>query len=549
MADYLEQQMTSTADFGLFFDYDNNIDDQADANRKKCALIHNSIAKAGTEYYKMDYEEYMTNVYDTYKSMDQARTQLTWLRTKLDEFSINTRIGTVTWLDGTTREVSISNYTSVWSALWKSYQQTYSTGAMKLENVEPCEDSPYYVFCIPYNKIKFRAGGAEYNSSPDMSYILANELIKQFGANLYDIQIVPYFPAQELAQTISFPESDYKLGYINLTPLGGSSYTLLKSVDGAQQPTTFIYWSNKSTFSFSIEQKLSLWTNIKAQNETELVRLCSPNYAAYFEFSTAKNRGVNSFNVDCNYKPGIPYIHVCPRFNELGLYGQNFGDARGLICSGDFSMTQIQNQFVNYQLQNKNYNLMFDRQMRSMDLKHDIARKQDIANIITGSISGAVTGATGGALAGGVGGAIAGGVIGTGAAIGGGIADYTYNQKLRADEADAARTMHTLSIGNIQAAPDTLTKVSAQNQNNKLFPFIEIYRSTQEELDAFVNQIKYQGMTINIIDTINKWYNPSKEAATNYLEADLIRLEIPEDSHAVAEIAKELRKGVYIEKL
>ena len=550
LADYLSQRMASTADFGLFFDYDNNIDDQADANKQKCSLVHNSVAKVGAEYYKMNYEEYMTNVYDTYKSMTGAHTQLTWLKTKLEEFSYDTRIGTVTWLDDTTKEVSISNYTSVWSAMWKLYQQTYSTGAMKTENIEPCEDAPYYMFCIPYNKIKFRALGAEYNSSPDMSYTLANELIKQFGTNLYDIQILPYFPAQELAQTISFPESDYKLGYINLTPLGGSSYTLLKSVDGVQQPTTFIYWSNKSTFSFSIAQKLELWDNIKAQNETELVRLCSPNYASFFEFSTAKNRGVNSFNVDCNYKPGIPYIHVCPYFNANGLYGNNYKDARGLICSGDFSMTQVQNQFINYQLQNKNYNLIFDRQMQSLDLKNKIGRQEDIYAAIAGSLSGAVTGARAGyGMGGGAVGTAIGGITGASLSAIGGALDYKNNQALRADAADSARTLFDLNIGNIQATPDTLTKVSAQNQNNKYFPFVEIYKSTQEELDAFINQIKYSGMTVGVIDTLNKWYNPNPKAATNYIQADLIRLEIPDDNHVIATIADELRKGVYIVKV
>ena len=212
-------------------------------------------------------------------------------------------------------------------------------------------------------------------------------------------------------------------------------------------------------------------------------------------------------------------------------------------------MTQIQDQFINYQLQNKNYNLIFDRQMQSMDLKHKIGNEEDIWNVVTGTISGAAGGLTGGALVGGGVGAGIGAAVGGAAALAGGLRDISLNKKLRADEADSARTIQSLSIGNIQAMPDTLTKVTAQNQNNKLFPFIEIYRATQIELDAFVNYIKWNGMTVGIVDQLNKWYNPSEEASTNYIEADIIRLDIPDDSHIVSEIANELRKGVYIEKL
>lgn len=212
-------------------------------------------------------------------------------------------------------------------------------------------------------------------------------------------------------------------------------------------------------------------------------------------------------------------------------------------------MTQVQDQFINYQLQNKNYNLIFDRQMQSMDLKHKIGNEEDIWNVVTGTISGAAGGLTGGALVGGGVGAGIGAAVGGAAALAGGLRDISLNKKLRADEADSARTIQSLSIGNIQAMPDTLTKVTAQNQNNKLFPFIEIYRATQIELDAFVNYIKWNGMTVGIVDQLNKWYNPSEEASTNYIEADIIRLDIPDDSHIVSEIANELRKGVYIEKL
>ena len=56
-------------------------------------------------------------------------------------------------------------------------------------------------------------------------------------------------------------------------------------------------------------------------------------------------------------------------------------------------------------------------------------------------------------------------------------------------------------------------------------------------------------MTVGVIDTLNKWYNPNPKAATNYIQAELIRLEIPDDNHIIAVIAEELRKGVYVTKV
>ena len=548
---YLAPKMNSISEFAIYYDFDNNIDDQANANEAKCRSIDRSIAQVSENYYQMNFRTQKAMLNKANYVMSDARAQMTWLRDNLDQAGMY-GYGTPNWNSSTTadaRVVKITNTTYYWYGTWKAVINSYTTGNLK--GVVQCVDAPYYMFCIPYQSIDFRvtASGSDITSDSNISFQIANEMIRQFGVNLYDIQILPYFPVQEiLGEPFTNPNTGQRTGYINLSQLKKSNYTLITQTE-QNNPISFIFWSPKTTFSFSIEQTLAAWTNLKAQNETELVRLCSPNYASYYEFSIAKNRGVSSFNVDCNYKPGIPYIHVCPKFNELGLYGQNFGDARGLICSGDFSMTQIQDQFINYQLQNKNYNLIFDRQMQSMDLKHKIGNEEDIWNVVTGTIGGAAGGLTGGALAGGGIGASIGATVGGAAALAGGLRDISLNKKLRADEADSARTIQSLSIGNIQAMPDTLTKVTAQNQNNKLFPFIEIYRATQIELDAFVNYIKWNGMTVGIVDQLNKWYNPSEEASTNYIEADIIRLDIPDDSHIVSEIANELRKGVYIEKL
>ena len=212
-------------------------------------------------------------------------------------------------------------------------------------------------------------------------------------------------------------------------------------------------------------------------------------------------------------------------------------------------MTQVQDSYINYLLNNKNYEAIFNRQIDSLDLQQKVAKTQDWVNLVGGIIGAGGSGAASGALAfGGVGAGVVGGISALASGIGGAI-DIANNQKLRADARDSTITIHNLQIGNIQAMPDTLTKVGAQNQNNKLYPFIEIYKCTQTEVEAFENQIKYSGMTVGVTDTLNKYYNADPDASTNFIQADVIRLEIPDDNHVIAMIADELRKGVYVTKV
>ena len=212
-------------------------------------------------------------------------------------------------------------------------------------------------------------------------------------------------------------------------------------------------------------------------------------------------------------------------------------------------MTQVQDSYINYLLNNKNYEAIFGRQLQSLDLQQKVAKTQDWVNYIGGIVGAGGAGAASGALAfGGVGAGVVGGISALASGIGGAF-DIANNQKLRADARDSTVTIHNLQIGNIQAMPDTLTKVGAQNQNNKLYPFVEIYKCTQTELEAFENQIKYSGMTVGVTDTLNKYYNANPDASTNFIQADVIRLEIPDDNHVIAMIADELRKGVYVTKV
>ena len=282
----------------------------------------------------------------------------------------------------------------------------------------------------------------------------------------------------------------------------------------------------------------------KLANECDLVRLVSQNYSAIFEFSPAKSGGVDGFLADCTYKPWSPYIHILPKLK--GLYGDNFvsiDDARGLICGGDMSLPQLSNAWANYQLQNKTYQEMFDRQIKNMDVQNDI-NKQNAAwqlalSPVTGGASGAAAFGQFGGIQGAVGGAIAGAV--------GGLAtsalDYKNTIKMMEENRQYSIDMYGYNLQNIQAVPTSLTKTSALTYNTRVWPFIEYYTCTDAERNALKDKIKYNGMTIMKVGQLNNYLL----GEDNFYKGQLIRLpDVRIDGHMAFEIYNELNKGVYL---
>ena len=283
----------------------------------------------------------------------------------------------------------------------------------------------------------------------------------------------------------------------------------------------------------------------KLANECDVLRLVSQNYSAIFEFSAAKSGGVDGFLADCTYKPWAPYIHILPKLK--GLYGDNFvsiDDARGLICGGDMSLPQLSNAWANYQLQNKTYQEMFDRQIKNMDVQNDVNRQGALAQAIVAPINGAAYGAAIGNKLGG-GGGIGTAVGATLGAIGGGVTagiDYANTIRMMEENRQYAIDMYGYNLQNIQAIPTSVTKTSALTCDTRVWPFIEYYTCTIKERDALSDKIKYNGMTIMKIGTLNEY----SLGEGNFYKGQLIRLNLKVDSHMAYEIYNELNKGVYL---
>lgn len=435
---------------------------------------------------------------------------------------------------------------------------TYETTLTQLYNAEitytisqqrvSTEDAAYDILAIPYGTILAETPNDDIQTRAEVGIGVIQAIAKNLDASCYDIQLVPYCPMQ------SYIIED---GVINTAKNSGlASYIMQGEIK-----VGVIYHVPNANFTFDLVESVACADNAiqrKINNDCDKWRLCSPNYSNYFDFNVEKNNGIDYFNVDCSYKPYNPYIHVNPNFNNL--YGQDFDDPRGLVCGGDFSLSQVRDAWESYQLQNKNFQETFDRQIQNMEFNNKYQRLSEIVNASVGTVSGMVSGAGTGLIAsGGNPYAAAGGGLVGGIASGiGGIADLTINDKLRNEALDYTKDLFGYQLGNIQAIPLTLSKVSAFNKNNKIFPVLEYYTCTDVEKAAYAQKIAFNGMTNMTIDTIENsmqgldWeYKANDDSliikSRNYIKAKLIHPKVENASYQVASsIADEVYKGFYI---
>ena len=426
---------------------------------------------------------------------------------------------------------------------------SFIINAQKLENVQgvytynlpqtarKLDDAPYKMFCMPYY-----TGSGRYTFSLDGSTFIyidkdiqmgwAMSLAKELGDNLYDLQILPYCPLS------NWRGRSNSAGIWSVDKTVDKDYIVLKGSNNTVYGyCSFCGVSSKEQF---LKYPIEIM-DYKIENECDMYRLCSPNYASAFEFSPAKNGGVEGYNVRYTYKPYQPFINVAPKFNRL--YGKDFKDNRGLILSGDFSLPIVRDSWINYQLQNKNYQLAFDRQIENMEVGFRQQNIQASWAVDAGTGQGMVSGAAAGGMVGGIPGAVVGGVVGTVGSRAGGIADISMQKEMQREAVDFSRDNFGFQLGNIKALPNTLNKVSSIVANSKLFPFVEYYTCTDEERKALEDKLKYNGMTIGRIGKIEDFLHPDVQT---YVKGQLIRLEGNYEAHTANEIANEFMKGWYI---
>lgn len=502
----------------------------SDATAEELLQYNNKIIKFEDGVFKINvsFKEVKNGTTKSNKGSDLSTSMLEGIKTALGVDSVSLQSATLPWL-----EYSYQAQVYVVQAVpWNQGEFTYSIN----QNHYTLSDAPYSMFCMPYGALVVTEENTSITTSADIQLAVATDIAKT-QSNVYDIQILPYCPFSEITGM------SYTVG-------GTQSYDQIKRGEAV---VGYIFHCQRASFN----KRISLLNNVsgpapdwsvaktkpedvKVQNECEFIRFNSPNYASSWEMSVAKNNGINFINVSATYKPFSPYIKVYPDFK--GLYGSDFNDSRGLILSGDFSIPVVTDQWKTYELQNKNYQNMFDREIKNIDVQQKYGRMSDIVGAATGTLGAAGTGMALGAAGGPIG--MAAGAIG-GAALSGiaGAADVYINDKLRDEAKSYKQDMYGFQLGNIKALPNTLAKTSAYNIDNKYFPFIEYYSATDVEIEAFRNKLKYNGMTVGVI---GKFVDYLANGET-YVKGQLIRLEGIGDMHMVNQIAAEMEKGVYID--
>lgn len=398
-------------------------------------------------------------------------------------------------------------------------------------NRNKLSDAPYDAFAIPYGNVELKGLSETVIVNPYVSMRVAQSICATLGTQLYDLQILPFCPINSDNGVVMTGKVEHR------------DYEWVKNQ--SENKASILFWLNTSSFFVNIPISINVPENaidFKIANECDKYRIVSPTYSGEFEFSATKNNGVSHFSAYCTYKPYNPFIKVVPNFK--GLYGEEYLDGRGCICQGDFSLPQISDAWVQYQISNKNFLNAFNRQVENMEVNNSIQRELEKWQVASGAITGAASGAVAGGITNNPWGAVAGGVVGGTASLIGGIKDIQFAEKLRSEALDYTKDQFGYQLGNIKALPYSLANIGAQTIISKYFPMLEFYTCTTVEKNALRDKIKFNGMTVGTIGTIQDFQQTTQKT---YIKGKLIRLEnLNEEYHYVTAIANELNKGVFI---
>jgi hypothetical protein len=408
---------------------------------------------------------------------------------------------------------------------------------------------PYICLAFPYSNDIFEVG-------------LVDKVVEKFGKQLgdavLDVQILPFGP-DGTSSDITTVDGKFSDSYLQDGSETGhfdvdttKRYASLENVTNNNSIliNKFLFYVGDINISRTIYLDYYNITrdvlNIKKANNLYKFRLCSPSYSAVFEFNPLfigdpiKSK---TFKVNMKLMPYSPFIHVSPIFDNM--YGNEFNDSRGLICSDNFSDFQTSSEWGNYITNNKNYQQIFDRQIENLEFTQKMERINQIGSLGAGMLSGAATGAVIGSIVPGIGTAVGAGIGMFGAGIAGAI-DAATGNKSRNEVLDYTKDMYQMNLQNIKARPNSVSKLSSFNSQRRMCVFIEVYKCTPEEEQAFENKLKYNGMTIEVIDKIKNYIPDNVET---YVKGKLIRINVDnEDDDYINYLQNEVNMGFFYTK-
>lgn len=457
---------------------------------------------------------------------------------------------------------------SVSATVTKLAIEAISTETYKLtldSNHAHLKDQPYDMFCLPYADIEMNAGTSVYKYTKELSLKIAQAISAQLGSsNIYDLQLLPFCPCRNLIEktyTVKQEVEDnvfettevyyaLRVSGVNKSPItkddvnkfyllwceeSNFKFTLNPSIklgvvlqrSGKLVPDEFLYTTNKLNSNYRIPP-----TSVKEFKKSHLInkeRFVAPDYSSFFEFDWLMNGGLNLINVECTYMPYSPYIRISPEFSYL--FGKSFNDNRGLILKGDYSIPQLTSSWANYKLQNKNYLNTFNMETQYLTRQNNLALMGDTIGAVTGAIGAGVTGASMSKENGlGIG-------MGTSvASLMGGVADTLINNQTRELQMQQREKQFNYNIENIKAIPYGLSSSGSFNLNRKMFPYIEMYTTTEQEKKLLDSYIELNSMSVNKFESIANY--------KNWLQASLITNSKLE-STIRDDINAELQQGIY----
>lgn len=206
-------------------------------------------------------------------------------------------------------------------------------------------------------------------------------------------------------------------------------------------------------------------------------------------------------------------------------------------------MTFINDAWVEYENSNKNYQAIFNRQIENMDVNNKIAMEQldfqnqnAIASVFTNTLNPISA----------IGAFVKTGITNPLMSELGAVKETDWLRRQQLEAKDYATDMYGYQLGNIKAMPYSLSRSESLTNNNKIYPIVEVYEPTTKEINNLIEKLRYNGMTVMAIGTLND-YKSSTDFSLAYLQGKLIRVEnINDDFHVVDAIYQEVSKGFYI---
>lgn len=418
----------------------------------------------------------------------------------------------------------------------QTYYITFSPELAKNEFAAP--GIPYVTFYMPWQGMSWTDGCS---IGSGVTEAAATAISKAFSGSkvLIDLQLLPFCPASNIPKSYMLcnvpPSSIYiqKLTPTEEEPLARTTVGYV-GISNSEYASGICYRKLENA---SIPFTLSVG-DIKVDSLTKMCRIVSPNGNGVWEFVPAKAVYNTSTQQQLTYTmtpmPYQPYIKVEPLFARM--YGNNYDDQRGLICGGDFSLPQISDAWSTYQINNKNYQVMFNRQIESLDKQQAIGVAQDVFGAATGAIGAGFAGTMIGGAAGGI-------AMGAGSLVGG-AADVVTNAIMRADQREAMIQQHNWQLDNIKAMPYGVSKATNFNSEQPKFPYVEFYTALGNEITNLQNFLKLRSYTINRYGKFADYVKPN---GRTWLQGVPLRLTaITDDSHYLAAIADEVKQGFYV---